>query len=107
MPDNKPNRDELERCRAYLAEEVRLLAQVRVVVTLGRVAHESWLKAAGWWERLAARERPRFAHGATAMLPNGTLVIASYHPSRQNTNTGRLTRVMWHAVFRKARRALG
>jgi uracil-DNA glycosylase family 4 len=106
-PANKPNRDELERCRRYLMEEVRLLAQVRVVVTLGRVAHESWLKAAGWWERLAPGERPRFTHGATATLPDGTLVIASYHPSRQNTNTRRLTRAMWHAVFRKARQALG
>jgi uracil-DNA glycosylase family 4 len=106
-PANKPNRDELERCRPYLVEEVRLLAQVRVVVTLGRVAHESWLKAAGWWEQLAPGERPRFAHGARATLPDGTLVIASYHPSRQNTNTGRLTRAMWHAVFRKARQALG
>jgi uracil-DNA glycosylase family 4 len=106
-PDNKPNRDELERCRPYLVEEVRLLDQVRVVVTLGRVAHESWLKAAGWWEALPPGERPRFAHGATATLPDGTLVIASYHPSRQNTNTKRLTQAMWHAVFRKARRALG
>jgi uracil-DNA glycosylase len=88
-------------------EEVRLLERVRVVVTLGRVAHESWLKAAGWWEALPPGERPRFAHGATATLPDGTLVIASYHPSRQNTNTKRLTQAMWHAVFRKARRALG
>jgi uracil-DNA glycosylase family 4 len=105
-PDNQPSRDELERCRPYLVEEVRLLARVRVVVTLGRVAHESWLKAAGWWKQLAARERPRFAHGATATLPDGTLLIASYHPSRQNTNTGRLTQAMWRAVFRKARWAL-
>jgi uracil-DNA glycosylase len=106
-PDNKPSRDELERCRPYLAAEIRLLVHVRVVVTLGRVAHESWLRAAGWWTRLAPRERPRFAHGATATLPDGTWVIASYHPSRQNTNTRRLTRAMWEAVFRQARRALG
>jgi len=77
------------------------------VVTLGRIAHESWLKAAGWWERLPARARPAFAHGAVTTLPDGSVVIASYHPSRQNTNTGRLTRTMWHAVFRRARAALG
>ncbi len=106
-PANKPSRGELERCRPYLAAEVRLLARVRVVVTLGRIAHEGWLKAAGWWERLAPRQRPRFAHGAAATLPDDTVVIASYHPSRQNTNTGKLTRAMWYAVFRKARQILG
>ena len=106
-PANKPTSHELERCRPYLAAELRLLTGVRVVVTLGRVAHESWLKAAGWWIRLAPRERPPFAHGATATLPDETRVIASYHPSRQNTNTGRLTHAMWLAVFRQARRALG
>ncbi len=106
-PVNKPSRRELERCRPYLAAEVRLLSRVRVVVTLGRIAHDSWLKAAGWWERLAPRQRPRFAHGAAATLPDHTVVIASYHPSRQNTNTGKLTRAMWYAVFRKARQILG
>jgi len=105
-PANKPSRGELERCRPYLAAEVRLLSRVRVVVTLGRIAHEGWLKAAGWWERLAPRQRPRFAHGAAATLPDDTVVIASYHPSRQNTNTGKLTRAMWYAVFRQARRIL-
>lgn len=102
-PANKPSRVELERCRPYLARELRLLGHLRVVVTLGRIAHESWLKAAGWWSLLAPRERPRFAHGATATLPSGIVVIASYHPSRQNTNTGKLTRAMWNAVFRDAR----
>jgi len=105
-PANKPSRAELERCRPYLAADVRLLRRVRVVVTLGRIAHDGWLKAAGWWERLAPRERPPFAHGAVARLPDGTLVISSYHPSRQNTNTRKLTRAMWHAVFRRARRLL-
>lgn len=102
-PANKPTPIELERCRPYLAAELRLLSRVRVVVTLGRIAHESWLRTAGWWTALAPRERPRFAHGAVTQLPDGTTLIASYHPSRQNTNTGRLTRSMWHAVFRSAR----
>jgi uracil-DNA glycosylase family 4 len=105
-PANKPSRDELERCRSYLADDVRLLSRVRVVVTLGRVAHDGWLKAAGWWARLAPRERPPFRHGAESQLPDGTVVIASYHPSRQNTNTGKLTRRMWHDVFTQARAAL-
>src|SRR2546425_697182 len=105
-PGNKPSRAELDRCRPYLGAEVALLARVRVVVTLGRIAHESWLKAAGWWERLAPRARPRFAHGSAATLPDGTVGIAAHHPSRQNTNTGKLTRAMWDAVFRRARALL-
>ena len=106
-PGNKPTLAELERCRPYLEAELRLLQRLRVVVTLGRVAHDGWLKAAGWWTRLAPRERPAFAHGAVATLPDGTMVLSSYHPSRQNTNTGKLTRPMWHAVFRKARQLVG
>src|SRR5256885_10446405 len=103
---NKPSRLELERCRPYLAAELRLLRGVRVVVPLGRIAHESWLKAAGWWQRLAPRDRPPFGHGVASHLPDGSVVIASYHPSRQNTNTGKLSRTMWYAVFRRARAAL-
>ena len=106
-PANKPSPLELERCRPYLAAELRLLSRVRVVLTLGRVAHESWLRTAGWWAALAPRERPRFTHGAVTALSDGTTLIASYHPSRQNTNTGKLTRAMWHAVFRSARETLG
>jgi uracil-DNA glycosylase len=76
---------------------------VRVVLTLGHVAHRQWLRASGWSERLQPAERPAFAHGAEAHLGDGTVLISSYHPSRQNTNTGRLTREMWYAVFERAR----
>src|SRR5437016_4023966 len=93
-PGNKPSRTELERCRPYLSAELRLLERVRVVVALGRIAHDAWLKAAGWWEWLPPRQRPRFAHNAGTRLPDGTVLVASYHPSRQNTNTGKLTRAM-------------
>jgi len=106
-PANKPTRTELERCRPFLSAELQMLSRVRVVVTLGQVAHESWLRTAGWWTTLAPRERPPFAHGAVTRLSDGTTLIASYHPSRQNTNTGKLTRAMWHAVFRSARDILG
>jgi uracil-DNA glycosylase len=77
-----------------------------VVIALGRIAREAWLRASGWWDRLPSRERPAFGHCEVATLPDGTVFIASYHPSRQNTNTGRLTRAMWHRTFREARRAL-
>ena len=91
-------------CRDYLEGETRLLRHVRVVVTLGGIAHARWLKASGWWERLGPAGRPAFGHGVASRLPSGIVVVSSYHPSRQNTNTGRLTRPMWHAVFREARR---
>jgi len=102
-PANKPTPAEFANCREYLSREVALLREVRVVLALGSLAHQHWLRASGWWPRLPARERPKFAHGAESALPDGTWLIASYHPSRQNTNTGRLTRPMWHQVFARAR----
>ena len=102
-PENRPTAEELDRCRTYLQEELRLLRRVQIVLALGRIGWESWLRAAGWWARLAPRERPRFGHAAEAILPDGTVLLASFHPSRQNTNTGRLTRPMWHGVFEQIR----
>jgi len=103
-PGNKPLPAELARCGPYLSAELALLTRRRVTLVLGRIAHDAFLRAAGWWSLLAPAERPRVAHGACTRLPDGTLLLASYHPSRQNTNTGKLSRAMWHAVFRKARR---
>jgi uracil-DNA glycosylase len=105
-PDNRPTRDELERCRPFLEAELRLLTSVHVVLTLGRIGWESWLRAAGWWERLGPRERPQFKHGRETLLPDQTVLVASYHPSRQNTNTGLLTRPMWHGIFDRIRTIL-
>ena len=102
-PGNKPTPAELDRCRPYLAAELRLLTRARVVLALGRIGHEAWLRASGWWERLPARERPKFAHAAEARLPDGVTLLASFHPSRQNTQTGKLTLPMWRAVFARAR----
>src|SRR5947209_2346349 len=79
-PENKPAPDELLRCRAYLEAEINLLRQVRVVVTLGRVAFDSWLKASGRWEALSPARRPRFAHGAETRLKDGTTLLGSFHP---------------------------
>ncbi|HEV8121981.1 MAG TPA: uracil-DNA glycosylase [Candidatus Polarisedimenticolia bacterium] len=105
-PQNRPTTGELLRCRPFLLRELTLLKNVRVVVALGRVGHETWLRAAGHWDALTPKERPVFGHAREAVLPDGTLLIASYHPSRQNTNTGKLTRAMWRAVFAAARRRL-
>ena len=102
-PDNKPTRLELTRCRPYLEREVGLLGSVKVVLALGRVAWESWLRVSGWWERFSPAGRPPFVHGGETPLPDGRTLLVSYHPSRQNTNTGKLTRTMWYRVFERAR----
>lgn len=105
-PQNRPTRVELELCRPYLEAELALLRSVRVVMALGRIGWEHWLRAAGWWNRLDAGTRPRFAHGEETTMPDGTVLISSFHPSRQNTNTGRLTRPMWYSVFQRIRTVL-
>jgi len=106
-PANKPTSEELAACRPWLAGEIGLLRRVRVVLALGRIGHEAWLRASGTWERLPPARRPVFAHGAETRMEDGTILMCSYHPSRQNTNTGRLTRPMWHSVFRRARELIG
>jgi uracil-DNA glycosylase family 4 len=105
-PGNRPTGEELARCRPYLQAELGLLASVRIVLVLGRIGWEHWLRAAGWWDRLEVRERPRFSHGEETTVPDGTVLISSFHPSRQNTNTGRLTRPMWCGVFERIRTLL-
>jgi len=105
-PDNKPARQELLNCRAYLARELELLSSVRVVLALGRIAFEGYLdllKASG----RRSGPRPPFFHGAVheldASLP---ALVASYHPSRQNTQTGRLTPKMLDEVLQNVRKLL-
>ncbi len=105
-PGNRPTAGELDACRPFLVSELALMADVLVVMPLGRIGFDAWLRAAGWWDLLPAPRRPRFGHGVEAVLPDGTHLIGSYHPSRQNTNTGKLTRAMWHGVFRRVRALL-
>ncbi len=105
-PKNKPLPVEIDNCRTYLRQELRLLESKRCVIALGQIGFNSFVKA--WQEDRGAllEPKPRFRHGAEWILPGGLFLIASYHPSRQNTQTGRLTRVMFHAVFRRAREIL-
>jgi uracil-DNA glycosylase family 4 len=105
-PDNKPMPDEFERCRTYVREELRLLKQVRVVVTLGKIAFDHYLKASREEGLPLPSPLPAFGHGQTYRLPGGVTLIGSYHPSQQNTFTGKLTRPMFHAVFAKASKAI-
>jgi uracil-DNA glycosylase family 4 len=105
-PVNRPLPGEFERCAPYLRAELVLLRRVRVVVALGRIGFDAYLRARGvlGWPR--PRPAPRFAHGAVVELPAGVTLLASYHPSRQNTQTGKLTWGMFEAVFAEARRRL-
>ncbi len=104
-PGNKPTTAEFTSCLPYLHAELRLLARVEVTIVLGQLAHHWWLKASGL-SALPPAKRPRFAHGAETSLPDGKCLIASYHPSRQNTNTGKLTKSMWYDIFHRARRRM-
>ncbi len=105
-PGNKPTTEEFRNCLPYLEADIQLLPDVSVTLALGQLAHQWWLKAAGWWNSLVPRERPQFGHGSLVTLPDGIKLLSSYHPSRQNTNTGKLSRAMWHAVFDTARRLI-
>jgi uracil-DNA glycosylase family 4 len=105
-PANRPTRREMDACRPYLVGELALLRRVRVVVALGKIAFDTYLRVRREQGLEVPRPVPRFRHGRATALPGGVTLIASYHPSQQNTQTGRLTRPMFHAVFRKARRIL-
>jgi len=100
-PENCPTPRERDNCLPYLVEELRLLDRVRVVVCLGSFAWDGALRALAA-RGLITKPRPRFAHGAEAVIGPYTL-IASYHPSQQNTFTGRLTAAMLDRIFRRAR----
>ncbi|MGH7727074.1 MAG: uracil-DNA glycosylase [Candidatus Eiseniibacteriota bacterium] len=101
-PDNRPTPEEFARCRSYLVGEMRLLPNTRVVLALGALAWEHWLRAYEEIGGSVPKPRPKHAHGAEVRLSSITL-LGSYHPSQQNTQTGRLTRPMLHSVFERAR----
>ena len=102
-PDNKPTTEEKATCRSYLAGEVSLLTDVRVVVALGRIAFDGYLASRREVGMAPQRPAPRFGHGAMQTLQDGVTLVSSYHPSRQNTNTGTLTRGMFEDVFEAVR----
>ncbi len=105
-PGNKPSVEEFDACRPYLLEELRLLRKLAVVVALGRTAFDQYLKACRELSRPVPSPLPPFGHGRLYRLPWNVALIGSYHPSQQNTFTGRLTKPMFHSVFRQARKLL-
>jgi uracil-DNA glycosylase family 4 len=103
-PGNRPLPSELDACRPFLVREMEVLSNLRLVLALGGIAFRTVVRALIERGLPAPRPLPRFAHGALWSPGEGwPPVLASYHPSRQNTNTGRLTRAMWNGVFRRAR----
>ncbi|MBV9406734.1 MAG: uracil-DNA glycosylase [Acidobacteriaceae bacterium] len=103
-PDNKPAREEMLSCRAFLLREIALLKNVRVVLALGGIALDAYLTVLQERGVIASRAPFRFAHGGVYRThETGPVVLASYHPSQQNTSTKRLTREMLRDVFVRAR----
>jgi len=106
-PGNKPSLEEQRNCAPWLDEEIALLVKMRVVVCLGKIAFDGFVNHQLRTGRIASRKGFEFRHGAEYSLAGGVTLIASYHPSLQNTNTGKLTRMMFLDVFRRARVAAG
>jgi uracil-DNA glycosylase family 4 len=96
-PANRPTPAERDRCLPYLGRELTLLGEVGVIVVLGQFAHDAVCKLLG------VRPRPPFGHLAEHRLPDGRTLLCSYHPSQQNTFTGKLTEPAFDAVFARAR----
>ena len=106
-PQNKLTPDELSACRPYITREIQLLTDLRAVVALGRIAFDAFLRAWATAGRTPPQRKPPFGHDVATPLPDGgPLLIACYHPSQQNTQTGRLTEAMLDAVFTRAREAV-
>jgi len=101
-PDNKPLPVEIRNCNAYLAAELSVLPDDAAILALGRIAHDAVVRALA----LRGRDHP-FAHGAIHTLPRGVRLFDSYHCSRYNANTGRITAAMFRSVFRAIARHLG
>jgi uracil-DNA glycosylase family 4 len=105
-PDNKPLPEEVRNCRPYLLEELELLGRVRVVVGLGRIGFDAAFDALRAVGRAGPGRRPAFGHGAEHGLGPALTLLGSFHPSQQNTFTGRLTEPMFDDVFARARALL-
>ena len=96
-PDNKPTPQERDTCLPYLERELALLSEVQVIVALGQYAYDVVARMFG------VRPRPKFGHGVEVPLADGRTIVCSFHPSQQNTFTGKLTTEMFDAVFQRTR----
>lgn len=103
-PDNKPLPSELANCAPFLDRELSILKDVKVVVALGKIGFDAYLNCLKRQRVLQSKAEYRFAHEAHYVMPNGVVLLASYHPSNQNTATGKLTAAMFESVFRTAKK---
>jgi uracil-DNA glycosylase family 4 len=102
-PGNKPTPEELRRCRPFLVREIAALRSLRVRLALGKIGFDALLAARRDAGLRDLKPRPVFGHGASVALPEGGWLLATYHPSQQNTSTRLLTPAMWRDVFVKAK----
>ena len=100
-PENKPVGIEMNACRPFLKAEIAAMNNLKLILALGSIAHNSVLRTLGH-----KQSAYKFGHAAKHVFPDGLLMIDSYHCSRYNTNTGRLTTEMFHTVFKKIRKIL-
>lgn len=101
-PDNKPLPSELANCAPYLNRELEGLKKVRVIVALGRIGFEAYLNAMKRVKLITGKSEYVFRHGTEYQMPDGRVLVASYHPSNQNTQTGKLTKEMFLKIFKRA-----
>ena len=101
-PDNKPLPQELANCALYLERELDGLRQARVIVALGKIGFDAYLNYLKRLGKLESKKPYIFKHGAKYLMPDGRTLLASYHPSNQNTQTGKLTRPMFVRIFKEA-----
>jgi uracil-DNA glycosylase family 4 len=106
-PGDKPTPQELRNCASHLASEIESLPRIRVVVCLGKIAFDGYLAYLLQTGVITRKSEYRFSHGAQFVLPNGLHLLATYHPSLRNTNTGRLNRTMFTRIFLRARELAG
>ncbi len=106
-PDNKPLPSELANCAEYTVRELAALPHVKVVVALGKFAFDAYLGSLRQRQIIGHKSRYTFAHAAEYAMPNSITLLASYHPSNQNTATGKLTASMFEAVFARAKELAG
>ena len=102
-PQNKPTPQELTNCSAFLDRELDLLKKVKVIVALGKIGFDAYLNYLKRKGVLKSKSEYAFLHGAEYTLPDGKVLLASYHPSNQNTNTGKLNEKMFRKIFERAR----
>jgi uracil-DNA glycosylase family 4 len=101
-PENKPLPQELANCAVYLDREMEGLKNIKIIVALGRIGFDAYLKYLKRRGQLHGKKTCIFAHGAKYRMPDGKILLASYHPSNQNTQTGKLTRQMFVRIFKEA-----